>query len=438
MNHRSTTLTALCVMTLAGMTSPTAAQECDSRFGACGTPEVSGGGGGGGGGSILIANTDLGDTYQFADDYDNDGWEDGFDNCIRFYNPAQGDSDGDSVGDACDNCMAIGNSEQFNIDGDEFGDVCDDDADGDAIDDALDNCATIPNPLIDGQTAQADLDGDGRGDACDEDIDGDGMANLEDPCPMSASLDAGDETCFPDIDGDGISELDPLRPDVCPNKFDPEQGDSDGDGLGDACDQDIDNDGFLNHLDNCPMAQNDQLDADRDGFGDGCDPQYCYVVFGDAANCLDPAGTLAIYAPSLLVHVGEQFRLPLFVNRDDLEVEYQWTVLSAPSGSSATVSNARGVVKTTVDHEYVYGEEAVAFFAADEPGVYQIKVSVTTMEPDPITGEIAARSEYLVEVTADGTSGGKACRVTQGGLGAPGFALVALIAAALLSRRRRA
>ena len=36
---------------------------------------MSGGGGGGGGGAILINNTDLGDTYQRADDFDDDGIE---------------------------------------------------------------------------------------------------------------------------------------------------------------------------------------------------------------------------------------------------------------------------------------------------------------------------------------------------------------------------
>ena len=75
--------------------------ECDNEFGACGTPKQSGGGGGGGGGgSILIANTDLGDTYQFADDYDDDGWEDSFDNCPRHLNVEQADTDGDGLGDA--------------------------------------------------------------------------------------------------------------------------------------------------------------------------------------------------------------------------------------------------------------------------------------------------------------------------------------------------
>ena len=37
--------------------------ECDNNYGECGTPEMSGGGNAGGGGSILIANSDLGDTY---------------------------------------------------------------------------------------------------------------------------------------------------------------------------------------------------------------------------------------------------------------------------------------------------------------------------------------------------------------------------------------
>ena len=50
--------------------------ECDDRYQECGTPEQSGGGGCGcGGGSILVNNTDLGDTYQYADDYDDDGIE---------------------------------------------------------------------------------------------------------------------------------------------------------------------------------------------------------------------------------------------------------------------------------------------------------------------------------------------------------------------------
>lgn len=35
-----------------------------------------------------------------------------------------------------------------------------------------------------------------------------------------------------------------------------DQLDTDNDGRGDACDPDADNDGILNHEDNCPLANN--------------------------------------------------------------------------------------------------------------------------------------------------------------------------------------
>ena len=113
--------------------------ECDNNFGDCGTPNQSGGGGAGGG-SILIANTDLGDTYQHADDYDDDGVEDPSDNCIRYPNPEQYDRDGDGIGDMCDNCLYVWNPDQENIDGDQEGDFCDSDIDNDRIFNSDDEC----------------------------------------------------------------------------------------------------------------------------------------------------------------------------------------------------------------------------------------------------------------------------------------------------------
>jgi hypothetical protein len=79
-----------------------------------------------------------------------------------------------------------------------------------------------------------------------------------------------------DSDNDGYGNPDypdnPCDPDNCPEVYNPDQGNVDGDEWGDACDPDIDNDGFLNEDDNCPYADNPgQEDFDDDNVGDLCD-----------------------------------------------------------------------------------------------------------------------------------------------------------------------
>ena len=95
-------------------------------------------------------------------------------------------------------------------------------------------------------------------------------------------------TCV-DTDGDWCG--DPGHPendcpvDNCPDVYNPSQQDTDSDGLGDACDDDDDNDGKLDAADNCPLVANpDQEDTDEDGIGDACDPCDCAALLGEVTG----------------------------------------------------------------------------------------------------------------------------------------------------------
>jgi hypothetical protein len=147
------------------------------------------------------------------------------------------------------------------------------DPDGDGHSSFSDNCPDIAN------ADQADLDGDTEGDACDDDIDGDTLSNADE-------ILLGTDPNNPDTDGDGIpdnTDPDPLGPDAdadgvpdptdnCPLIPNADQTNSDNDLLGDACDEDIDGDG-VNNADEIPLGTDPMNpDTDGDGYWDGSDP----------------------------------------------------------------------------------------------------------------------------------------------------------------------
>jgi hypothetical protein len=73
-----------------------------------------------------------------------------------------------------------------------------------------------------------------------------------------------------DADEDGV----PNNADNCPEVANPEQEDSDSNGVGDACEPvaDADEDGVADEVDNCPEDPNPlQEDANKNGIGDACE-----------------------------------------------------------------------------------------------------------------------------------------------------------------------
>jgi hypothetical protein len=194
---------------------------------ACGAPPSGGiGGGGSAGGPLIVAYT-WGPLFSVQEDVDADGYNDEIDNCMFTPNDPGLNADGDDYGDECDLCPQLAAEDNKNSDAD---------VEIKAWQDA--------NP----------------------------GADLAD---MPRSLLLGDP-CDPDRDGDLI---DNDHPDNCPDVRNPDQQDSDNDGIGDLCDADDDNDGVPDLLDNCitdenPGQANEDFFLDGDMGGDECDHDY--------------------------------------------------------------------------------------------------------------------------------------------------------------------
>ncbi len=146
---------------------------------------------------------------------------------------------------------------------------------------------------------QSDTDGDGIIDVCDKDIDNDSVSNLlcifDDNGKIDqAKVDGSEDNCVfiknTDQADDNNNHIGNIC-EICPCLDNPNQNDTDGDGIIDACDEDIDNDGIPNVIclfddsgivdpakieeseDNCIFIENtDQVDSDINKTGDLCEP----------------------------------------------------------------------------------------------------------------------------------------------------------------------
>jgi hypothetical protein len=131
-------------------------------------------------------------------------------------------------------------------------------------------------------TEWLDTDSDGTGNNADPDDDNDSVLDSDDVFPLDASESA-------DTDGDGVgdnadafpsnasetidSDLDSIgdNADNCVDVKNTDQLNSDDDLLGNACDEDDDNDGVSDELDALPLDASEQIDTDADGIGNNAD-----------------------------------------------------------------------------------------------------------------------------------------------------------------------
>jgi hypothetical protein len=182
------------------------------------------------------------------------------------------DCNGNFISDATD--LSEGTS--ADCDGNGWPDECQPDCDADGLPDV---CAL--------SSGSDDCDGNGLPDECQPDCNGNGVADTCDIGTVSEDCSGNGipDECEPDTNHNGRADSCDVRfqnPDAdrdgrypvdnCPEVPNHPQADTDGDGLGDACDPDDDGDGLPDGNDNCPLIANaGQADVDGDATGDACD-----------------------------------------------------------------------------------------------------------------------------------------------------------------------
>jgi len=191
-----------------------------------------------------------------------------------------------------------------------------------------------------------------------------------------------------------------------------------------VCDPDVDNDGVPNQSDNCNGVFNpEQQDFDRDGKGDdACDQHFCYVVFGDEENCLDPKTAFRAYSPSVSAFVGDKIPLRVFSNRPEEASSYKIAIRKRPSASSATIQHPSSGIREFTEYEAV--PESRAYFTPDAPGTYELVI------------EMDMTSQHTFKIVVDGQMAQEGCDISSSKSNQTLFLTLAAFGAIIVLRRK--
>ncbi|MFD2726702.1 CARDB domain-containing protein [Hyunsoonleella rubra] len=295
---------------------------------------------------------DVCEGFDDLADADSDNVPDGCDACTG--DDASGDTDGDGVCDDSDPCPLDPADDSDNDGVCDSNDICpggDDnlDSDGDGIPDFCDSCDNSVDTDNDGVNDCDDLEVNSP---CPLDVDANGVSNDSDGDGVPNCLDACEGfDDLADADGDSV----PDGCDVCTG--DDASGDTDGDGVcdgSDICpgfDDNLDSDGdtIPDCIDNCPNHPNpDQVDSDNNGIGDVCDDTDCDALIITSINLPADPRPMGTNISAIADYTGGEIASAI----------WDW-------GDGTTSNGAISEPMISGNHTY------------QNPGVYEVKLTIT-------------------------------------------------------------